>query len=224
MQDTNESAVSRKSACGLSLADFCDPATLQGLSMAESMLLEMANRGEICRFSATRPDKPDANNFIRSSFVRFLALGGDPGFPVHKKGVQLVGGWIGEKKLSAPNDNSSTCPNNLSDGHIDFDNCNGVLPISLQCCHIDGDIIFRDAQARTVDLGGSHIAGGIEARRARIAGSLYLRGVGDNADTHFPFQLANGMDLVDAVIDGSLECRKAEFGSRKTPYPAKPGS
>ncbi|MGO9486237.1 MAG: hypothetical protein ACLPX9_16915 [Rhodomicrobium sp.] len=166
----------------------------------EKRLLNDAITGVPCNLqkglppeSESRPE--DQQYFIRARFIRFLALGGDAEHPVHEKGVQLEGAWVG-------------CdPNDSKDGlNIDLESCTEVLPLFLRHCRIFGDIVLRDASTRTVNLQGSKVAGGIEARRAFIRGSLYLRD---------DFEAEGGMDLVDATILGSLECHDAKFGTRK---------
>ncbi len=166
---------------GRSLVDFSGvyEGTLNGLYPAEEALLIHAKNGSVYVVDKRRPcvslpegkgGSTERPGFIRSAFIRFLALGGDGTHPVHEKGVQVEGAWIGYP-LAGKRDLDAT----LTTKDIDLESCKNVGRIVLQRCHIDGDIILRDAHTRTIDLQGSYVAGGIEARRARIEGSLYLR-------------------------------------------------
>ena len=183
------------------------------LSRAEELLLEAAIKGTACELGSQVPDEPVLGperpgeerkpNFVRAAFVRFLVLGGDEANPVHEKGVRLQGAWIGNKEEN-----------------IDLTSCKNVLPLFLNHCRINGDIVIRDARTGAVDLDYSVVEGGIEARGAFINGSLYLRSLRENIF----FEAKKGMDLVDAVIKGSLECHNAKFYPRKSDFKTEDGT
>ena len=61
----------------------------------EEALFKAAKTGNDCPLGEQVPDNCSQDNFVRASFVRFLALGGDSNHPVHEKGIQLKGAWIG---------------------------------------------------------------------------------------------------------------------------------
>jgi hypothetical protein len=194
-------------AFGRSLQNFGD------LYPAEELLLEAAINGTACDLGSQVPnepvlglDNPDDRhkpNFVRAEFVRFLALGGDEAKLVYEKGVRLQGAWIGNK-----------------DEDIDLTSCKNVLPLFLNYCRINGNIVLRDARTGTVDLDYSIVEGGIEARGAFIKGSLYLRSLRENIF----FEAKKGMDLVDATIEGSLECHNAKFHPRDSEFETEKGT
>jgi hypothetical protein len=194
-------------AFGRSVQDFGD------LYLAEELLLEAAIKGTACDLGSQVPDEPVLGldnpddrhrpNFVRAEFVRFLVLGGDEAKPVHEKGVRLQGAWIGNKEEN-----------------IDLTSCKNVLPLFLNYCRINGNIVLRDARTGTVDLDYSVVEGGIEARGAFINGSLYLRSLRENIF----FEAKKGMDLVDATIVGSLECHNARFHPRESEFKTENGT
>src|SRR5882672_5494248 len=75
-------------AFGRSLADFGK------LWLAEKTLLDCCRRGEFAWIASERPEAETDDNRVRAAFIRFLALGGDDGHPVHERGVQLAGAWV----------------------------------------------------------------------------------------------------------------------------------
>ena len=202
-------------AFGRSLTDLqvLTLTTPNRLYPGEERLLEATRRGEFCKLgdetSYTPKEKFIERNFVRASFIRFLALGGDANHPVHEKGVQLGYAFIGEDIAGGK-------------GDLDLANCEHVLPLFLQHCRICGDIILKNAGTQTIDLGGSIVEGGIEARGAYIHGGLYLRSHFETGEAVFEvgkgFVAEGGMCLVDATIIGSLECHNATFGARKSQY------
>jgi hypothetical protein len=96
MQDGGEQTEARQVAQGWALAHFrlADQTTPHGLYPAEERLLAKVREGEICEIDAARPEAASPDNKVRAEFVRFLALGGDGGAPVHEHRVQLQGAFI----------------------------------------------------------------------------------------------------------------------------------
>jgi sRNA-binding regulator protein Hfq len=183
MQDGGEQTEARQVAQGRALAHFrlTDQTTPHGLYPAEERLLASAREGELCEIDGTRPEAASPENKVRAQFVRFLALGGDGGAPVHERGVWLRGAYI--------------------EGALDLQGCEGVRPLFLWNCRIDGAIILRDAGTRTINLGGSHVRG-IAGDGAKIGGSVFLRN-GFTAQGEVRF---NG-----AEIGGVLDCENGRF-------------
>ena len=218
-EDSAAASVTR--SYGRSLKDFCDTdlrETDHGLHDGEERLLVAAKNGKPCKLGDDPCDTPEAEtkqNFVRASFVRFLALGGDADHPVHEKGVQLECAWIGDDIGGGG-------------GDLDLASSKNVLPLFLKHCKFAGDIDLRDAHTRTIDLGGSVVKGGIEARGAFIQGTLYLGSLSDAAESDPEagkgFEAKGGMNLVDATIKGSLECHNAKFGPRKNKYGSEEGT
>ncbi len=201
---------------GRSLEDFFDTdlrKTDHGLYDGEERLLVAAKNGKPCKLGDEPCGTPEAKteqNFVRASFVRFLALGGDADHPVHEKGVQLECAWIGDDIGGG-------------EGDLDLANCKSVLPLFLTYCKFAGNIVLTDAHTRTIDLEGSVVEEGIEARGAFIEGTLYLRSLSD-PEARKGFQAKGGMNLVDATIKGSLECHNAKFGVRRNKYGSEEGT
>ena len=140
-----------KRAFGRSLSDFPD------LSEAEFKLIAYTARGEMCFLGdGELPTKPSTERNIRAGLIRFLALGGDNETPVHEKGVQLFGGWIG-------------------DG-IDLEAA--VLPVGLWllACNFCQPIILQGAKGTIINLTFSKIVG-VEANFLKLSASLFLREV-----------------------------------------------
>lgn len=169
------------------------------LTHAEESLLHAARKGMGSEFAKILPeiDEGDGENVrtIRSAFVRYLALGGCEDAPVHERGIWIQGAVI--------------------DGDLDFTGCENVRPIALEYCVIRGRLILRDARTRTINLDYSHVCGSrvsgseasrgysvIEARRARIDGSVYCRR---------GFVAEGEVNFVEAEITGSLECHGGHF-------------
>jgi hypothetical protein len=67
-------------------------------------------------------DPADPEIHVRAGFLRFLALGGDEGAPVHEKGVQLKGAYV--------------------DGEFDLTFCDKVVPIDFENCFFTKPVSF----------------------------------------------------------------------------------
>jgi hypothetical protein len=183
MQDGGEQTEARQVAQGRALAHFrlTDQTTPHGLYPAEERLLASAREGELCEIDGTRPEAASPENKVRAQFVRFLALGGDGGAPVHERGVWLRGAYI--------------------EGALDLQGCEGVRPLFLWNCRIDGAIILRDAGTRTINLGGSHVRG-IAGDGAKIGGSVFLSN---------GFTAQGAARFLGAEIGGQLSCQNGRF-------------
>jgi hypothetical protein len=135
-----------------SLAEFLDKD--RKLRPAEQKLLEACWEGKVAPIGDARPTEKTHENSIRSTFLRFLALGGDEAAPVHELGVQAVGAWI--------------------EGEVDLESCKVEKPLDLKQCYFDGNLSIEGAELRGLFLDGSSI-GTIIGDRARCSSSLHLR-------------------------------------------------
>jgi hypothetical protein len=167
---------------------------------AEQKLRDAALTGDECIVSGVRPggDEKLNENTIRAKFIRFLVLGGDKDNLVHEHGVLLTGAYI--------------------EGVLDLMGCENLRPMFLRSCWFDSDVMLRDACGQTLNFDGSHVAG-LDAKRARIRGSVYLRHDGrpskdapETDEARGCFETEKGLNIVDAHITGSLECHNAHFG------------
>ena len=164
-----------------------------GLHPAEVKLLEASLAGEECVLSEERPESPTEDNRVRSAFLRFLVLGGDETAPVHEKGIRLKGAFI--------------------DDAIDLDYTDGVRPLCLMQCWIDGPLLARNSHFVDLVLDGSRCQGatfddtkfdGNVSFRDRFLsdGSMRLRGA----------EIGGDLDMLGATLnnpDGdALACRR----------------
>jgi len=151
------------------------------LLAAEERLLSACSREESLVLSPTRPSGATAQNRIRASFLRFLALGGDEQHPVRERGIEVSGAFI--------------------DGELDVSFCKIQIPIALRRCMMSHGI---DATAAVIDelaLDGSSVPG-ISADRFKCTGTLFLRN---------GFLSEGEVRLINAEIGGSLNCHRGKF-------------
>ncbi|CCJ05749.1 hypothetical protein [Methylocystis sp. SC2] len=173
-----------KMAKGRSLEEFHGPGSIAArmagdqtsgpihLHPGEWKLLNACRMGGVCTLGI--------DNIIRADFLRFLLLGGDKDAPVHELGVQIEGASIvGQLILRG-----AALPNK----------------IALRQCRVDGKIDLRGANARTINLEGSSIAG-LDGEHLELRGDLILR----NA------QITDCLYLPGAKIAHDLDCRGGEF-------------
>ena len=159
----------------------------EDLTDAEKELVEKVKKGEPW-IRTTKEDGFDdpANGAswglertIRAEVIYALAVGDNP--EVHAKGVQILGAKI--------------------DGPLDLEGARIPHPLVLAWCFIGEPITLRDADALSVSLVGSRVAG-IEADRLRARGSVLLRQ---------GFHGTGEVQLVGAKIGGNLECSGGTF-------------
>lgn len=166
---------------GRSLTDF------ENLSDAEKKLIDCAVRGDECRLGEEVPKEPTPDNVIRPELIRFLALGGDENTPVHEKGVQLRGAWIGPGAKEFPDE-------------LDFDGASLVTRLALLFCFFPSSLSFRDSSAISLSLAGS-VFRGFYADRLKLDGGLFLRRV----------HAEGPVRLLGAEIGGDLTCSGGHF-------------
>lgn len=151
---------------------------------AERKLLEACAMGEPASIDEALPQHRTDANQIRAPFIRFLALGGDERAPVHEKGVHVCGAWI--------------------EGDVDLEACHVTAPITLDWCHVDGNINLLDAEVPCLFLDNS-LAKCIDAERLRCSGSVHL-----NNGT----SVTGGVSLIGAQVGGDIDCDNAHFENR----------
>lgn len=125
------------------------------LSAAEKLLVNCCRRGEWAIVSDDRPEKGTAANRVRASLIRFLALGGDEGAPVHEYGVILNGAWIS--------------------GTLSLEDAVLRSTLALQKCRIQKINAFR-ATIPILVLAGSRLEKGMDAGDLRSAFGLWMHG------------------------------------------------
>ncbi len=153
---------------------------------AERKLLKHAVAGETCWLTTEgRPTGPTDATEVRASFVRFLALGGDPSgvfegrsAAVHDSGIRLRGAYI--------------------KGAVNLDGANKVRPLWLIECVIAGRFSIADARTKVICLDKSSIQS-LRGEGVKIDGSLLLRNTICEGD----------LKLFGAEIDSTLACAGA---------------
>lgn len=101
------------------------------------------------------PTQADPTRSVRAPFLRFLILGGEPGFRPHEKGVLIRGAWITEV--------------------LDLEACRVFRDIGLNDCHFEATPILRAAIINRLFLDGSRLPG-LQGERLEARGGVYLRG------------------------------------------------
>jgi len=175
----------RKRPFGRSLEDF------ENLSEAEKKLIACAARGEVCKLGEAVPKDPTLDNIIRPELIRFLALGGDDTAPVHEKGVQLRGAWIGAAALDE------------GQPALDLEGAQLMTGLWFFNCYFTSTLKFGDMRASSLSLEGSFFPG-IIADGLKLNGSLFLRGVHSKGTVR----------LGIAEINGDLDCSGGRFENR----------
>ncbi|MGD9544338.1 MAG: hypothetical protein AB7F41_04915 [Methylocystis sp.] len=161
---------------------------LERLSWAEKKLIACAARGRECVLGTTPPARPTRRNTIRPALIRFLALGGDSGTPVHEKGIHLKGAFVG-----AIHD-EGTSPT------LDFQACSLPSCLWLTNCRFDAAINLVDTRGPSIGFNGSAISR-IVGDRLTLEGNLHLRQVHVTGEARF----------LGAKINGDLDCDGGQF-------------
>ncbi len=156
------------------------------LHPAEQKLLECVAVGEICEIASERPVAATRENTIRSSFLRFLILGGDEQAHVHERGIRVKGAFV-----------DCEC----SKGNLDLEGAFISHDIDLRICEIAGDILFVGAIAKTISLQGSSVAK-IDGDRANLSGDLFLQN---------GFHAKGSVRFLNAKIVSSFDCGNSKF-------------
>lgn len=167
-------------AHGRWLADF------EPLSAFERKLVTTCARGEVCEpenWDGNRPavDASTEVNTIRAEIIRFLALGGDSGHPVHEEGVMLHGGWVS--------------------GKLNLHSVQTCARLNLQRCNFEKVLELKAANISELVLIGSKVPG-LSADRMKTKGSVFLRE---------QFCATGKVSLSGAHIGGNLELKNGHF-------------
>lgn len=163
----------------------------QHLTAAEEKLIEAAKTGDVVDYRTGDPKLDDPANgakwgperTIRAEVIYALAVGDNP--QVHAKGVQIEGAKI--------------------IGTLDLESAQIPHPLVLAWCFIGEPITLMDADALTINLTGSHVAG-IDADRLRTRAGVFLRN---------GFHATGEVNLLGAKIGGQLNCDGGTFENAK---------
>lgn len=128
----------------------------QPLLPAEKEIVATLLTGQFDRLGdGKRPNEADPSRIVRSSFLRFLILGGEEGCRPHEKGVRISGAWV--------------------TGVLDLEACRVFRDIGLNDCHFEMPVVLRAAIINRLFLDGSCLPG-LHAERLEARGGVYLRG------------------------------------------------
>jgi hypothetical protein len=102
-----------------------------------------------CKFGERFQPEYESDKRVRSTFVRFLVLGGDETTPVHENGVRLSGCTL--------------------EGDLNFLGCQGERRLVAQNCILDGYFEASGARLRRLNLDNTKIVGVERNSQAREA-------------------------------------------------------
>lgn len=203
------------------------------LMPAEKILLDACRCGHEAIISRQRPEHATKENTVRSSFLRFLALGGDEFAPVHEKGVFLVGAWVeGELDMDGAYLPRSFSLINcyLSNIKLVDSNIHGCL--CFRGCHVNslkgdsivcsGDVLLDEhfISIRTVSLTHSHINGCLVCSNASFNDANSGNALAFDSAIIGHVRLSNGFSatgtvrLLGAEISNNLECNGGKFNGK----------
>jgi hypothetical protein len=139
---------------------------------AEQKLIDAARDGQPAQYCSSKPEENNpadasawgAERTIRAEVIYALATDGEARFPVHDKGICVIGAKI--------------------TGRLDFDSAEITCPLSLIQCYLPDGASLRQARARHLvfalsEIGelaadGVHINGGLNLKRARVCKGVRL--------------------------------------------------
>ena len=150
--------------------------------------MECVAKGDVCEIAKERPVTATRENIVRSSFLRFLILGGDENAPMHERGVWVIGAFV-------------DC--DCSKGRVDLDGSTIDHDIVLYNCEIDGDITLRGSKTNTVGFESSKIKS-LLGDRMEVSGSVFLRN---------GFHASGEVRVLGAKISGNFECDNSKFSA-----------
>lgn len=168
------------------LPDYDDPK----LTPQEEWLVRCAEKGEWWAWwtqgSPLSSDTWDSSRVLRASVIRALAAGDIwptrlAPWPVHRKGLKIVGAWIL--------------------GELDLGGASVERTLWLHDSAFDKAVTFVDAKTKTVSLRGSRVPG-LRAGRCNFDGSLHLME---------RFSAEGEVNFLGATIKGQLSCDGASF-------------
>jgi hypothetical protein len=159
----------------LKISDFGE------LSPAERKFLDACTAGHRAIIGNTRPEAATLDNTIRSTFIRFLAIGRDPEIVIHENGIELEGAWF--------------------DGELDLRGCVVGTRLAIISSTLDKGARLTDAQLRGLHLQGCQVAG-IEGQRVHCNGGIFLSS---------GFHARGEVNLIAAKVTGDLNCDGGHF-------------
>ncbi|MEM7250876.1 MAG: hypothetical protein AAF493_05615 [Pseudomonadota bacterium] len=161
----------------------------------EARLRQSCIDGERCVFGDGVPlnEATERELSIRAAFLRYLLLGGCERTTVHRRGVRLTGARICCETPSRASADEA--------GSLDLEAEVIVVDLALNLCHVEGSVVLRRAETRTIDLSGS-VIDSLHGDGLRATGDLRLtRG----------FHASGQVRLAQAEISGSLDARDGHF-------------
>ena len=155
-----------------------------GMTEAEEQFAECLARGNSCVLGDAVPtaEKSGPHNTVRPEVIRFFAYGGDSGRPARGPSVGLQGAWIS--------------------GDLDLTYANIPYALLFGDCHFADSVRMQHAKCVALNLGGSHLAKGLNADGLTTTGSVDLRAV---------FFADGEVRLLGASIGGNLTCVRGKF-------------
>ena len=139
----------------------------------------------------------DAANVVRGEVIRFFAYGGDGKNPVRGSVIDLQGAWIS--------------------GDLDLTHANIPYALLFGNCHFADSVVMQHAECAALNLGGSHLAKGLQADGLTTKGGVYLRKgfSAHDEDLCEGFSADDEVRLSGASIGGQLDCVGGEFHNPK---------
>ena len=139
----------------------------------------------------------DAANVVRGEVIRFFAYGGDGKNPVRGSVIDLQGAWIS--------------------GDLDLTHANIPYALFFGHCHFADSVVMQHAECAALNLGGSHLAKGLQADGLTTKGGVYLRKgfSAHDEDLCEGFSADDEVRLSGASIGGQLDCVGGEFHNPK---------
>ncbi|MHB1516270.1 MAG: NHL repeat-containing protein [Acidiferrobacteraceae bacterium] len=158
------------------------------LTEAERKVITCAAQGTVAQYTTGNDQADDPaqagtwgpERTISAEVLYALAMGTNSAWPVHPKGIQITGARI--------------------TGSLDFQSAEITRALVLHDCALER-VDLQYAQARLIDLSGSHVLSGIAATCLKVSGSLILAKA----------VVKDGIVLEGARIDGNFECAGGYF-------------
>ncbi len=165
------------------------------LTSAEKEVVNDAAEGDLADFRVgnEQADDPaqgaawDDGRSVRAEVIYALAVGTNPAWPVHAKGVRIRGAKIV--------------------GALDFEAATLRCPLALLGCYIAEPVTLRGATIPALYLNGSHLPG-LSADGVNVRGDVFLRK---------GFTAAGEVRLLGAQIGGQLACVGGSFSNQNGP-------
>ena len=157
------------------------------LTPAEQKLIAACKAGDRCGLgdgNVPPEAAPSPEREIRADVLRYLILGGCKDCKVIGWGIELWGAHV------------------IGGLDLSFQTARGAT--LLINCRFDTQIIAIQARFEALSLPGSHL-NGLNAQRAHVTGSVYLRNITAKAS----------VDLKGATIGGQVACDGAKFLAKK---------